>query len=215
MKLQLYYAPRACSIVPLITLAEAGATFDVIDVDLRRQQHHADEFTRLNPKHKVPVLLIDGRPLTENTAIQIWIDRQFPHAGLLPTDPWDQAQAIAFMSWCASGIHPSLTPNAHPHRYCDLPDSEASVRRLAQGRVHEQYEIAERALEGQDWFFGGFGAADAYFYWCFRRGVQFGMDVSAYPLCQAHRARMETRASVAQALERETRSIQALGWKVS
>ena len=31
----------------------------------------------MNPKHKVPVLLIDGEPLTENVAIQLFIARRF------------------------------------------------------------------------------------------------------------------------------------------
>ena len=45
---------------------------------------------QLNPKHKVPVLVIDDEPLTENVAIQIWIARNFPDAGLLPRDSIDE-----------------------------------------------------------------------------------------------------------------------------
>ena len=33
------------------------------------------EYLRMNPKHKVPVLLIDGKPLTENVAL--WMTRAF------------------------------------------------------------------------------------------------------------------------------------------
>src|SRR5665647_1820949 len=63
-------------------------------------------------------------------AIQIWIARQFPQARLLPADPLEQARAIAVMAWCASGIHPKLTQQARPERYCDLPGSADSVRAL-------------------------------------------------------------------------------------
>ena len=83
MNLQLFYAPQTCATVPYITLNEAGADFSVIDMNSRRGQLMSPEFLKLNPKHKVPVLVIDGEPLTENVAIQIWIARQFPQAKLL------------------------------------------------------------------------------------------------------------------------------------
>lgn len=70
MKLTLYYAPMTCALVPYVTLTEAGAEFDVRDINTRSGQNRSPEFLSVNPKHKVPVLVIDGEPLTENVAIQ-------------------------------------------------------------------------------------------------------------------------------------------------
>ncbi len=84
MKLTLYYSPISCSMVPWIALTEAGAGFDVQVLDFKRGAHMSPEFLRVNPRHRVPVLLVDGDPLTENVAIQLWIARHFPTAGLLP-----------------------------------------------------------------------------------------------------------------------------------
>src|SRR4051812_14418041 len=72
MDIILYYAPIACSLVPYVTLTEANAKFEVRPVNLRKGQQNAPEYLRLNPKHKVPVLVVDGRTLTENVAIQTW-----------------------------------------------------------------------------------------------------------------------------------------------
>lgn len=69
MKLTLYYAPVACSLVPYVTLTEAGADFDVQTVNLRTGGQKTPEYSQINPSQKVPVLLIDGKPLTENVAI--------------------------------------------------------------------------------------------------------------------------------------------------
>ena len=60
MQLILYYAPNACSLVPYVTLTEAGAPFEVHPLNFRKSQHMTPEYLRLNPKHKVPVLVIDG-----------------------------------------------------------------------------------------------------------------------------------------------------------
>jgi glutathione S-transferase len=196
MKLQLFYAPQTCATVPYITLTEAGAGFETIDLNSRSGQLKTPEFLRLNPKHKVPVLVIDGEPLTENVAIQIWIARRFPQAKLLTADPHQEIKVISLMAWCASGIHPHLTPNARPANYCDLPGSEESVKRVANVMLFEDLKLADEMLAGREWFFDHFTAADAYFFWCFRRAISFGLDVSAFKHCNAHLDRMHQRASV-------------------
>lgn len=196
MQLTLYYAPQACSLVSYVTLTEAGADFTVRPLNLAKREHLTSEFLKINPRHRVPVLLIDGVPLLETVAIQLWIAQQYPAARLLPEEPMQQLQAVSRMAWCASGIHPCLTPNALPARYCDLPGSEESVRRCAQKLLLENYQVADDLLAGRSWFFDHFTAVDAYFFWCFRRGRQFGLDVSALGNCVAHFDRMSERASV-------------------
>ena len=195
MKLTLYYSPISCSLVPYIAPTEAKAEFEVRVIDFKRGGHLKEEYLRINPKHKVPVLEIDGEPLTENVAIQLWIARHFPHANLLP-DGHDEFRAISLMAWCASGIHPFLTPNVLPQRYCDLPGSEDSVRRCAQKVYLENIQIAEQLLTNRQWFFEQFSLPDIYFFWCFRRGTQFKIDMSAFHQCQAHFERVSQRASV-------------------
>jgi glutathione S-transferase len=209
MKLTLFYAPVACSLVPYVALTEAGADFDVRVISYRRGDHLSAEYLRMNPKHKVPVLLIDGAPLSENVAILQWIARHHPEAHLLPTGGLEEFRAIAFLSWCASGIHPALTPNALPQRYCDLPDSAESVRRCAQLLLTENYRIAEDQLGDREWFFDSFSLADAYFFWAFRRGTMFGVDVSGLPRCRAHLQRMMQRSSVQKVLAFESAALAA------
>ena len=203
MKLTLYYAPLTCALVPYVTLTEAGADFDVQNVNSRSGQLRTPEFLALNPKHKVPVLVIDGEPLTENVAIQIWIARQFPKAGLLPAEPRAQIKAISLMAWFASTIHPHLTPNARPENYCDLPGSEESVKRVANKMLFEDFKIADGLLAGREWFFDYFTAPDAYFFWCFRRALSFRLDLSQFRNCTAHFERMKLRPSVQKVLAHE------------
>ena len=78
MHIVLYYAPITCALAPYITLTEANARFDVRTLNLRKDQQHSPEYLKLNPKHKVPLLIVDGRTLTESAAIQTWIARTFP-----------------------------------------------------------------------------------------------------------------------------------------
>lgn len=203
MQITLYYAPSACSLVPYVTLTEAGAEFEVRPLNMRKREQMAPDYVQLNPKHKVPLLLVDGKPLTENVAIQLWIARTFPAARLLPADPWLELQAISLLSWCASGVHPYLSRINSPPKVCDVPGSEASVRAAAEGFVHEAFHIADGLLAGRDFFFDHFTAADAHFFWCFRRAGELKVDRSGFANCLAHFERMTHRPSVQKLLAYE------------
>ena len=208
MSIQLYYAPVTCAMAPYITLTEAGADFEVKALNFRAGQNRTEEYMQLNPKHKVPLLVVDGQTLTENVAIQLWIARRFPDAGLLPSDSWDECKAISIMSWCASGVHPYLSRINSPAKVCDVEATEGSVARIAAEFLAEAYGIAEGMLEGREYFFDHFTAPDAHFFWCVRRSTQFDIDLEPYPNTRAHFARMQTRPSVQKllAFEKETQA---------
>ena len=200
MQIVLYYAPIACSLVPYVTLTEAKAKFEVRPINLRTQQQMSPEYLRLNPKHKVPLLIVDGEALTENTAIQTWVARTFPLARLLPTDPWKELQAISLMSWCASGVHPFLTRHNNPAKVCAVAGTEASVKALATESLMDALSYAEGKLAGHEYFFDHFTAPDVHFFWCLRRAAQFGVDLSSLPNCLAHTERLKTRPSIQKVL---------------
>lgn len=200
MDIKLYYAPITCALAPYITLTEADAPFEVMPINMRKGQNKSPEYLKLNPKHKVPLLVVDGRPLSENVAIQIWIARTFPGAKLLPADPWEELKAVSMLSWCSSGIHPYLSRINGPQKVCDQPGSEDSVCRLAAEFIYEAFGMAEELLAGREYFFDHFTAPDAHFFWCYRRATQFELDLDPFANCAAHFERMQTRASVQQLL---------------
>lgn len=196
MKVVLYYAPYTCALAPYVTLTEAGCPFEVELINMRKKQQMSPDYMKLNPKHKVPTLVVDGRPLTENVAIHTWVARTYPTARLLPSDPWTELQAISLLAWGASGIHPPLSRINSPAKVCDLPGSEDSVKRLATEAVFECFEIADKLLAGREYFFDHFTAPDAHFFWAMRRGQQLGLDFTAHKNCLAHHQRMHGRPSV-------------------
>ena len=203
MKLTLYYAQITCSLVSLISLNESGADFEVKRVNMRKAEQTKAEYLRINPKHKVPVLLIDGKPLTENVATALWMTRAFPKAGILPADSDTEVKAISIMAWCASGIHPHLTRLNSPAKFCDAPGSEESIKRLAAKELDHVFGVADDMLAGREYFFDKWCAADSHFFWTWRRAIQFSLDFSKYRNCVAHYERMQQRPAVKKALDFE------------
>ena len=208
MEILLYYAPNTCALAPYVTLTEANATFEVRPLNFRKGQQKSADYLRINPKHKVPLLVVDGQPLSESVAIQLWIARKFPNSKLLPSDPWQELKAISVLSWCSSGIHPYLSRINSPPRVCDLPGAEQSVVKAATELLFENYKIADDMLAGREFFFDHFTAADAHFFWCMRRGMQFDLDLSGLKNCSAHFERIKNRPSVQKLLAFE-KSVQA------
>ncbi len=107
------------------------------------------------------------------------------------------------LAWCASGIHPYLSRINSTSKVCDLPGADESVRRLAKGLLFENYKIADEMLAGREYLFDHFTAADAHFFWCFRRGSQFDLDLSEFSNCSAHFERIKRRPSVQKLLAYE------------
>lgn len=203
-KLTLYYSPGTCSLTQHIALEEAGAAFDGKPISLKKGDQQKPEFLALNPKGKVPLLLIDGKPLTENVAIAHYLAKTFPEAKLLPSGSAEaEAQAISMLSWCSSGLHAGMSPLFGPQRVCDLPDSEVSVKRLAAANTAKNFALVEKILTGQDWALGDWSIVDAYFFVFWRWANFHKLALDAYPNYAKHFARMSDRPAVKRALARE------------
>ncbi len=203
MKLELYYAPTTCALVPFVNLTEAGAEFEVHPINFRKKQQMSPEYMRINPKHKVPALIIDGKTLTENVAINAWIAEQFPDKQLFPGDSWSKTQAISIHSWCSGGIHPNLSRINGPAKFGGVGEAETTVRDAAIEMLFDNFSVADEMLKGRDYFFDRYSTCDAHFFWCFRRATQFKLDLSKFPNCQAHFDRILQRDSVKKVYEFE------------
>jgi len=61
MGITLYHSPGACSMATYISLLEAGAEFDVKITSLKTSDQLSPEYAAINPKKKVPYMVIDGK----------------------------------------------------------------------------------------------------------------------------------------------------------
>jgi glutathione S-transferase len=94
------------------------------------------------------------------------------------------------------------------HSSLSVATQFAAARLLATEPLFENYKLADDMLAGREYFFEHFTSCDAHFYWCFRRGQQFDLDLSRFKNCMAHFERMQTRPSGQKLLAFE-KSVQA------
>jgi glutathione S-transferase len=211
MQFNLYYSPGTCSLVPLIALEEIGAPFETSLLKFAIGEHKSAEYLQVNPKGKVPTLVVDGRPLTENIAIASFLVRSFPEARLLPigSNAWSDAESFVDLSWCASTVHPIVTRIVLPQLFCDLPAGIERVWTLAVEAMRANFELIDRRLENRLWILGDWSIVDAYLFWIWGQAAAGGFDGSGYRHYASHAVRMGTRPAVQRALHREA---QAHAW---
>src|SRR6266705_3058745 len=73
MSITLYYAPGACSFASHIALEEVGLPYETVRLDLAAGDQRKPEYLRINPRGRVPTVIVDGHALTENVGIMTYL----------------------------------------------------------------------------------------------------------------------------------------------
>ena len=88
-----------------LTLAEKDIPHEVVNISFEERQQHTPEFEALNPKGKVPVIVHDGRVITESTIIIEYLDEAFPGPVLMPKEPYWRARRRLWARWIDDEMH--------------------------------------------------------------------------------------------------------------
>ena len=209
MKLALHFAPGACSRVPLIALEEIGQPFDGHLVTFMKGEHRAPDYLALNPAGKVPTLVAEGQPLTQNVAILSFLARSFPGAGLLPFtgDALGDARLVSQLSFFSADLHPIVTRIRLPQFFCDVAGGPERVREMADAAMSQQLGPLDSRLATQPWLLGAeWSILDAYLHWVWFRITGAGFLREKFPNIAAHAKCMEERPAVKRALAREAQA---------
>ena len=210
----LFTSPGACSRVPTIALEEIGVPFTTQLVRTKINQQKSPEYLKINPKGKVPALVIDGETLTENVAILSYLARTYPDAGLLPatSDPLKLARQVSDLAFFSGTAHPHVTRVAMPMKF--IADADLSfdlVRSKGTADINSVMAMINARLEGQPWWYGDdWSIVDAYLFWTWWRICVVGFPQDAFPNLKDHAARILERPSVARTMKREDVMIEEL-----
>ena len=80
-------------------LLELGLEYECHAIQSRTGETHTDEFKRLNPRHKIPVLRHGSLVLTESAAIIQYLSETFPHSPEVYV-PSDAVSRARLNEWC-------------------------------------------------------------------------------------------------------------------
>jgi glutathione S-transferase len=205
--IELHFGPGACSFVPHVGLeavkAATGQDFTPKLVKLHKGEQRSPEYLQLNPNGQVPVLVVDGKPLTQIVAICDWMDRACPQAGLLPTEPWARAQALSQLAWMNTTPHPTFTHIFMPYKFAEGDAAQAEVKRVAAAQFRGHLERVQEWIAGASpfWFGERVSFHDAYAFTLLRWGGYAGIDPASLPQYRSYiereRIKLDTYKPVA------------------
>src|SRR5260370_12871480 len=96
----LSYPPHTCGLASHIALEQAGADYQVKRIDFSKNEQRSPEYLRVNPKGRVPALVMSRGILTQTPSILTFISQSFSAAMLVPLDdPFALAPDQAFLSY--------------------------------------------------------------------------------------------------------------------
>ena len=199
--LTLYYAPGACSLASHIVLEESGEKYEGKRVDLAKGEQRTEAYLKIHPLGRVPALLLDnGEPLTENTAILPYLGKRF---GLWPKDPLAEAKALSLIGYFASSVHPAHAHISRPERYATDKSYFPDIQEQGKKTFHGYLKQIDGMLAGRQWLSDQYSVLDPYGFLFYTWGVRRELPMAELAEYSAFKNRMLERPAVQRVVEQE------------
>jgi glutathione S-transferase len=197
MSLVLYYSPGACSGITINAIEELGLKCEYRKIDLSLGEQKKEGYLSINPHGKVPALLDDGKLLTENPAILIYLNSLVSGSKLLPQtdDMYQKSLFHSDLMWLSSSFHPSVRHVCMPSFYT-VSNVYDDVIERGRTTLKVYFDIAEERLtESSYWYGEQWSIVDVYLHWCYTRALRGGYSLDGFPAILAHQKAIESKSS--------------------
>jgi glutathione S-transferase len=203
--IRLWFSPGACSVAARMLLNEIGAPFEAIKVVIAEGANLKDDFTRINPKKRVPVLALDEEVITELPAIATAISHLASERHLMGKSALDSARVYEWMNWLSGTLHGQGFGSLwRPQRFSDDPTAYDGIMAKGRKTIVECFDAIEPRLSGSFAVADAFSAVDAFLIVFYRWGNRIGVDMRAdYPRYTRFAENLARRDSIAAAFAAE------------
>jgi glutathione S-transferase len=202
-RIALYYSPGACSLAAHIVLYEWGVPFEARRAAIAAGETKTPAFLALNPRSRVPLLLIDDKPIRELSGILTWLGQQ---CGLYPAiGSYEAAKCAEWLGWMTSAVHISFALIWRGERFLHDKRLFPLARMRGYDWLREQFGEIEIALADNAYVLGQhYSVVDCNILPFYRWGNRIGFDMARdYPNWTAHTKRLLERPAVKAAIAAE------------
>ena len=178
MSTKLYYAPGACSFASHVAMEETGIAYETQRLNLAEGDQRKPEYLKLNPRGRVPTLVMGDHILTETVGIMTYFGGGYPDANIWPRKTWDQAKLVSTLAWLSNTVHPAYGHYLRSGRYVDGDDHQAAVKEKGLANFRGYLEEIDKLLEGHKWSIANqYTVADPYLLVFYRWGNRAKLPV--------------------------------------
>jgi glutathione S-transferase len=149
----------------------------------------------------VPALLLDnGEPLTENTAILPYLGKRF---GLWPKDGLGEARALSVIGFFAASVHPAHAHISRPERYATDKATFPDIQEQGRKTFHGYLKQIDGMLAGRQWLSDQYSVLDPYAFVFYTWGVRRELPMAELKSYTAFKDRFLLRPAVRRIVEDE------------
>ena len=149
--IKFYYHPSPNPAKVALFLEESGLEYEVVPVDTKKGEQHADAFLAINPNGKTPAIEDDGKRVFDSNAILLYLAQKTGQ--FLPSD---DAEALSWLMFVATGIGPYSGQAVHFRHAAPNFDKSGSDygNRRYQFEAKRHWGILNDHLKGREWMVG-------------------------------------------------------------
>jgi glutathione S-transferase len=143
-----------------------------------------DEFERLSPLRRIPVLIDGDFHTSDSSVICAYLDEAYPEHSLLPADPKDRARARWFEEFADTRLGDLFIWGlfyqkiVHPIVWGE-PGDQARIEKSLSEDIPAALDYLEGELPAEGFLFGPIGLADIAIASFFRNGAYAGFEADA------------------------------------
>lgn len=201
--MEFYYTPDTCALASLIVMEELGVDYTLKRIDFGSAQQKSAEYRRVNPKARVPALVLGNVVLTETPAMLVYLAQQFDGGHLLLEGSLGFARMQAVNSYLCSTLHVAHAHRMRGHRWADDPAAHDAMRAKVPEAMTTCWAYVEAEIMTGAFVFDRFTVSDAYVFTMAQWMEADGVEPDRFPKVLAHRRMMHARPAVARCLEIE------------
>jgi glutathione S-transferase len=201
--MKLYYLAGSCALAPHIALELSGLSYKAIRVERGKQTDPS--YLAISPLGRVPALVTsDHNTITEVPAVLCYIADMAPDRGLLPgVGTRQRYQALQWMAYLASTVHPAFGRFWRPERFADIACS-GSVEQAAAKQLANDFAYIDTQLEKRKWVTGAdFSVADLHLFVFGRLGLRITPSTRDFPNFYRHTLSIAALAATLVAISQE------------
>jgi glutathione S-transferase len=176
MSLTFYYAPMSTSNITEAVLAELGTPCECVKLDISAGDTRKPNFLKINPNGRVPVIVHEGTPIWESSAITMYLGEVFGvESKLYPKPGPKRGEAMKWIAWSnvtlaeaasrLSALLPTSSEGAVQSNSLDwvsLDQRSASGVEKAKADLAICLRILDGGLEGKSFLLGDYSLADTH-----------------------------------------------------
>ena len=205
---KLFYYPGNANLAPHMLLEEIGAPYELALIDRAKNAHKSDDYLKMNPSGRIPVLVDGALTLFETAAICLHLADRHPEANLVPASLGSPGRAMFYkwLMYLTNTLQAELVTYFYPDRMTDDEAGAAVVRRHAEARVGGMLGILDQAIaeSGGPWVLGSrYSALDPYLMMLCRWTRGMDKPARTYPHLGPFLEAMAARPAVQRAFEQE------------